>query len=268
MAKQQGRCIFCGGYGLSLEHVFPDWLRKIFPRAHTDTHTEGDTVYMFVPARGYVPLAANRKKRQGQSGTRKVRVVCRKCNNGWLSTLEEGMKPILTSLIFDTPLTLLPSGQRSLATWIAKTVMTGEFIKRNDISITQTEREVFRSTLQPAQHWNIWLAPYVGGKWSACGMFHNGVGIYLPPEPIRVGVKNTHWTVIGIGQIAMLAAASTAHGITFEFEDETRGDFTRIWPATGRPIAWPTRLHLTDAGVDETARRFSHWLGLEPPQLA
>jgi len=38
LVKPHGRCIFCGGTGLSKEHIWSDWLSGLIPR--NDEHGE------------------------------------------------------------------------------------------------------------------------------------------------------------------------------------------------------------------------------------
>src|ERR1700728_1937069 len=38
-------------------------------------------------------------------------------------------------------------------------------------------------TPEPGAHWQIWIGFYIGQKLLAGGIFHHGVGIYLPPRP-------------------------------------------------------------------------------------
>src|SRR5271169_2401942 len=69
--KPPGKCIFCGGPGVTHEHLFSDWLRDLFPRSAADTHTIAQAV-AWTPRPRFV-----RQIRQGHSGTRTVRKVCR-----------------------------------------------------------------------------------------------------------------------------------------------------------------------------------------------
>jgi hypothetical protein len=115
--RAPGRCIFCGAFGLTKEHVLPDWLRSIFPRLPTDTHTVGTVDWVHLPTAGIMPLPS-RRLRQGQAGSRKVKVVCKGCNTGWLSVMEESTKPILGSLVQGTAGVLTNTQQRALAAWI------------------------------------------------------------------------------------------------------------------------------------------------------
>ena len=114
---------------MSSEHVLPDWLRQIFPRSPADLHTQGATKW--VPTNlGWLRPVTLRQKKHGHASTRRVRVVCAKCNSGWLSILEQRTKPLLERLIRGD-LVILGSRQKSLiATWTAKTAMTAEFLAR------------------------------------------------------------------------------------------------------------------------------------------
>jgi hypothetical protein len=138
--RPPGRCIFCGGFGLTKEHVLPDWLRSIFPRSPADTHTVGTVDWINLPTVGPIPLPG-RSQRQGQAGSKKVKVVCKSCNTGWLSAMEEATKPILSALVQGTACALTITQQRALAIWITKTTMTAEFLVPKQITIKQAERE-------------------------------------------------------------------------------------------------------------------------------
>lgn len=223
--------------------------------------------HFLLPKVGYVPLPLQPSRHQGQAGTRKVRVVCNCCNNGWMNELETKAKPILEALICGHPFSITPHEQSVMATWVTKTTMTAEFLKPRETAIPFIERNYIMSNLAPPPHWSVWIAPYVGETWKGGGIFHHGVGIYVPPEIMQVGVKNTQWTVLGLGRLIAVAASSTVPNFTFEFEDEERSNFTRLWPVGISRVTWPTPLHLTDAGVNRVAQLFSNWLGIDPPSL-
>jgi hypothetical protein len=50
-----------------------------------------------------------------------VRCVCADCNNGWMSELEDEVKPVLTPLLKNHRTTLTRDDQILLATWATKT---------------------------------------------------------------------------------------------------------------------------------------------------
>lgn len=266
MARPPGRCIFCNGFGLTKEHVFPDWMRTVFTRLPTDTHTFYDIDYVDLPTIGTVPLPS-RRTGQGQVGSKKVKVVCRACNNGWLSQLEQNAKPLLTEVLNGRQRTFSVADQKLLATWIVKTTMTAEFWRPKEIAIKQPEREEFRLKMEPSSRWQIWGALYIGTKLQAGAIYHHGVGIYLPPNPVRVGVKNTQYTVMGIGRFLAINLSSEQEGLTFGMNPQLDVALIRLWPPIGTPVSWPLARSIDDPAAERIIAAFAKALGLPPASL-
>jgi hypothetical protein len=261
-----GRCIFCGGLGLSKEHVLPDWLAEIFPRAATDSHTVGSFDWINIP--GHVVPIQNTTRKQGQAGTRKVRVVCEtNCNNGWLSRLEAATKPLLFDLVHGYSRTLTVADQRLLATWIAKTTMTAEFVRSKEVAISQATRDRFYATPEPPAHWSIWIAFYSGTEWLAGNIFHHGVGMYLPPLEMKPGVKNTQYTVITLGHLMCICAGSEDERQEFKLDARMQPAVRQLWPASGLDIAWPPERSIDDQGAQAVTKAFGRWMGLDVPPM-
>src|SRR5260370_18573712 len=108
----------------------------------------------------------SRQRRRGHSTTRQVRKVCRKCNNGWLSRLEEKIKPLLVSLMNGESCFLGIPEQTMLATWAMKTVMTAEFMEPTMSAVPIEDREFLMRTLSPPPAgWWIWIAGSQGEEW-------------------------------------------------------------------------------------------------------
>jgi hypothetical protein len=101
--------MFCGGSGLTQEHVWPRWLNgavelgRLFGYRHG---TEGSEPEAFEWSAG--------------GFTQTVGDVCRQCNSGWLSELEAAVKPLLTPMIRGDRQTLGPEDQRIVAAWAMK----------------------------------------------------------------------------------------------------------------------------------------------------
>lgn len=104
--------MFCHreGQSLTLEHIYPDWLSKLFNQKLKVTNdVSGDDL-----------------SRTWQSTVfqDKVKLVCSDCNNGWMSTLEGEVKDLLTSVAFTHDgRTLSQEDQRRLSLWVQKTVL-------------------------------------------------------------------------------------------------------------------------------------------------
>lgn len=104
-------CIFCGSTGkLSGEHIFPDWLSKMFDdRIVGINEVRGDN------------LARDWTKSIFQD---KLKKICETCNSGWMSTLERSAKDLLVALIFTHgQLTLDEKDQHLLSLWAQKTLL-------------------------------------------------------------------------------------------------------------------------------------------------
>src|SRR5262245_26970593 len=81
-------------------------------------------------------LKGSAKFISGDPQSRRVKNVCRRCNNGWMSVLQEHTKPIIIPLLKGDTTLLNSDRQNTLATWAAMTV-SAEYIetKRAAISI-------------------------------------------------------------------------------------------------------------------------------------
>jgi hypothetical protein len=256
-------CIFCGGASgasVSKEHVFPDWLCQLFPRSAQDTHTHGITNW--IGLRLDTPVTA-RRQRQGRVTTRKVRVVCKKCNNEWLSSLETSAKPLLCALLRGAQFALGPEEQLLLATWMAKTCMTAEFIDRSKIAIPSEDRRHLMRTLSPPQvGWWIWMAGSQGVEWEA-GINHFSGHLQVPPAPPEAsGIVNLQSTTLGIGRLLLFAISTSFPGFSFSLTNPHSADLQPIWPLRPTVVLWPPRRFLADREIDTIAGNVARAFGV------
>jgi hypothetical protein len=254
------KCIFCNGASgtrLTKEHIFPDWLRQFFPRSPTDTHTHGLTSW-----KGLEPVTA-RTKKQGQAGSRRVKVVCQECNNEWLSGLEKRAKPLLIMLIRGMPFTLNADAQRLLAVWAAKTVMTAEFVDPTKVAIPAVERASLMRDLAPPQRgWWIWIAGSQGIEWLT-GINHFSGRLNRTPIDLETpDVVNLQSTTIGLGRLLIHVASTVVPDQSFALQNPDTADLRPIWPQPTAPIVWPRNRLLTDEDIDFIARTIPRAMGV------
>jgi hypothetical protein len=262
MAKREpflyGRrqCIFCErqppAVKISKEHVFGDWLRDLFPRDSATTHTLGLIDWK---RGGLHQPTITRTQGQGHSGSKKVKVVCKECNETWLSnSIEDIAKPILTLLITGQPTTIDADMQRILASWAAKTVMTSEQVNKDKAVVQQHERTWLKDKLEPPPGWHIWIGSYSGMQWRDLAIFQHQGGLTVPSTDISGSTEhNLELTMIGAGQLLFLVINSTWQRIWDILEGlGTPGGvgLARIWPITDAAIRWPRPLVLTDAEAE------------------
>ncbi len=117
-AGSKRRCVFCGGKGLTKEHVWPAWLAKATrAQAKLAHHVSWSEVQDHVRERS--PFTA-------PPFTATVRRVCATCNHGWIHDLEDRVRPILLPMLEGRGRTLYPATRKTLALWAWKTVMMFE----------------------------------------------------------------------------------------------------------------------------------------------
>lgn len=90
---------------------------------------------------------------------KKVKAVCKPCNNGWMSDLEESNIPLIGNLMQDVALTLDGSQQYKIVTWAVKMSMIGDFLARSHrpLFFAQAEREQLRVATNLPPRTYVWL---------------------------------------------------------------------------------------------------------------
>lgn len=246
------RCIFCRGSPLTLEHILPDWMREIIPRTPDQKHN-------FITATKNPDVSQERIEtsdlRQGHPLSKKVRVVCKSCNTGWLSDFEDELKPKIKPLILGGKSILTPWDQRRVATWAAKTSMTMEFIHPETAAITFGEREYLRLHREPKKTFNVWIGRYKGIRHKFAYHHHSLLFESGSPTPTETMVPpNTQATVIRAGGLFLHVTSSSAPGVTFDLKNETpgsRGDeLRRIWPSPSGDLNWLAAPALSDSDIN------------------
>lgn len=243
MHKAPGRCIFCHGFGLSKEHLFSDWLREIFPRSGDDTHSVGEA--------DSSPWRVTHA--QGHSGTKKFRIVCKACNNGWMNHVDADAKYAATPLILGEKMRVSPEVQHILALWFSKIATIGDSRKPKRSVIPQAQRKYIMEHKRPPDEWEVWLATYGGTDYRDLALLQrNGRLDFTPvlgPGERFKGFAET--TFLGMGKLTALVI-----GDDLPFMDFNVGTYAeiaqRIWPV-GDAFDWPLSHVMDDAEATSAA---------------
>lgn len=140
-------CMFCGANELSDEHLFGDWWKDYVgerdPRIRQVSHSvSSGLTEKWVHRQGQM-------KRKGNVLNQKIPCVCKACNNGWMSQIENGMKEAYVKEFRDGA--KLETSYRSIAAWAT--------LKHYIIEWTNfSENAKHHSEL-------LSLAPQVVGRW-------------------------------------------------------------------------------------------------------
>lgn len=237
--KKIGKCIFCDNLGnLSKEHLFAKWLVDYFPRNSDSMHTGMYTDWRDVNFSSQ--SFDERRVHQGHSGSKKLRVVCRHCNNGWMSALENSVRTLLPPLISAKRHGILPEEQEKLATWAVKTAMVAERFRRDGAQIPQSDRFKLMNELCPPKGWFVWIAKYGGGDWENLSIGHVRAGLNATPIANHKEASDyVQATTFGLGQVLFCVLGCSLPRAEKFFEGRETEGIVQVWPARPRSIIWP-----------------------------
>lgn len=151
----QKECIFCGNQGgMSKEHLWPNWLNKL-------TEKDADAKYQEGAAYGLGNTVDNKFKMNVRSGdvmTKKYRVVCRTCNGGWMSSIEESVKPILLEAFGDCDKFLTNNDLKELVTWLVMKNIVAEQTDNESVVTSKEECHLFERNRGFPKHYRVYAA--------------------------------------------------------------------------------------------------------------
>jgi hypothetical protein len=256
--RPAGKCIFCGGPGVTHEHLFSDWLRDLFPRSAADTHTIAQAVE-WTPRPRFV-----RQVRQGHSGTRTVRKVCLGCNSGWISEIDDAASRFAPPLIQGQSITVTREAQEALATWFAKIATVADARLHADSVVLQSDRDwILRRSLPPLL-WQIWIGSYQGTDWRDLALFQHGGILDLTAVSGRHKLKGyVTATTFGLGNLVALVVGSEHPRIEINIGTAALL-LKRIWPSPST-FGWPLYHVLSDADANDIAEILRHAVATPHP---
>lgn len=127
----KNQCLFCQKTSLTKEHVFPKWLREHYPN---------ETVIN--------EFTSTKKQWITQPFDHQAKVVCKDCNEGWMSELEVKFRPIFNEMIALEKLELSDLKQSIISFWAQKTVLMLNQATPGSIKITsESYKEIYESRL-------------------------------------------------------------------------------------------------------------------------
>ena len=225
-------CIFCSRPASSLEHVFPQWVlnRKDMGKSRIKL--------------------GNRPERIATMHL-KVRTICRECNNGWMSDLEDAVRPILIPIFEDKTVFLSQDQQATLGTWVMKIVFLNDTTRgRNEAHrfYTKDETLAFGSSRQLPDFTTIWI-----GRLTDVRRAITGTQFATTDERgVLTGLATTLTNEHFVAQVLTLKLDPEPEGpATIELKMEP-GEWdsvlSRIWHPEHPQINWPTPVSFTSSG--------------------
>ena len=230
------KCIFCAGSNLSKEHFWPNWMGSFFERTDHDKNVR--EVYESKEKQPHLPK--KKINRPGRIISKKLRVVCASCNNGWMSNLEEKVKPTLLSILEKKALLLDRESMSNLSKWITMKVFIAEQSEPETQLTSEEELYLFKKNLEIPNYLRI----YIGRHNIICNSAYYRQSCTLGKSKedfdhcLATGThRNTHAIVFLVGQLLVYVFGSRSinFGVvkTFSFSS-----LYPIFPSAPFEIQW------------------------------
>lgn len=232
-------CIFCGDPANSMEDVFPLWIIRMLRRSAAER----------VPMRTYRYRQPPREWMTLNS-VLKAKLVCRACNNGWMSRLEDQLKPIFTPMILGNPVTVTPSQQERICTWLTKCALLFDAMDDGEVFYDALDRHHFRRKVEPFYNGvNVWLGHYAGTNGRAFfdhrtlrAPVSSGNSVKMHVLTISLGK-----VVLQMGSVKMLDYKDMGKNFEMQPIGPRFAEATvQIWPMNLGGISWPPAVSLND----------------------
>jgi hypothetical protein len=251
-------CVFCRSRSAdSKEHAWPEWLLNALGEGPATVRSE----------RSGEPA----KEWRGVKAGVKVKCVCAKCNNEWMSALEVEAKPFLLPLILGKQAELSGAQQLAIATWSLKTAMVFDCTRTTkDWFFSQEERSglydartgVGLGTPFPP-HTFVWLAAYRGQNTAtSSASVLRGIADVGPNRERQVPIEG-HVSTIAAGVFVVQVLTTRLpptepnrepilHSSGAMWDRST----VRVWPGVARLAGWPPATVLDDETLQDFETRW------------
>jgi hypothetical protein len=254
------KCAFCGNDAgkISGEHLISAWIGELLGE-------QNYTVRFIHPETGEI------KTWPAKSLDVEINAVCKRCNETWMSRIEEGAKYAFSHIIRDgSPVSLLSRGIATLAAFAFKSAVVATYINRKqEPFFTRAERERFRSSLEIPPNVQMWLAglPDI----SMTGTFIGHVfGIDVPRGTVWHGIEiddfESYAFTYSAGHLVLQVLACrhgkiSNRGKPLPVLQPNTGwneSVMQFWPNNGTPIRWPPALDLSSDALNGLANRWKN----------
>jgi len=246
--KKQRTCIFCSKKGgISKEHFWPEWLGQYLPKSSEDRN-----ISELHAAEGKAPKRLqNRTERQGNVITKKIRVVCRECNNGWMSVLEEKVKPIIASLLGGHSCKLNKEQINDLSLWAAVKAIVGEHAEGRMALTPSADRYLLYKDHTIPEYFRIFAGVHSSETKTAYIRHSTTISLTMdgPDPPLPPDIRRNIQTVdFLVGPLLLHVVAVRVAGLNID-ELFSSSVLARLWPPSLEEIDLFSLKRIDDVGL-------------------
>jgi hypothetical protein len=230
-------CIFCGVAlahsslnqpdSRTKEHVYARWFRDF---------VVNDKIKMFT-SDGKTPTF----HRQINLAKFWNRSVCAKCNNGWMSRLEQEVDPIIDKLVGGTDFNQLSLSEvETLARWAGKTAIVLGYLTPFPAIVPEHARHTFLPTSDVLPHMRMFYSSIQADKTLEGGYLQLGYGAELPVVG-SAGASGQRFTLCVYNHLFTVDFPPMLAGLRYDLTNSVSAE---VWPA--RIPAGTAELNLAD----------------------
>ena len=223
--------MFCDAAGVTKAHVFAESWTGLFDEP--DDTREHEVVHRYVdPSTG-----KQREIKRAKTFALKSRKVCGTCTSGWLSQLEERVRPLMAAFAQNTPMILDSDEQADLALWATAASLIA-------MSMDPEARGFAHPTLpceinrrnHPTAGMDIWLGANAHGE---SGWFGSHS---LNLRNTREAPEQGAWgATITFGYAVIHIVCHDVPNQRIRLKGDAHRSLRRIW-GTGDRVVWPPKL--------------------------
>ncbi len=181
----------------------------------------------------------------------KSKVVCRHCNNEWMSQLESAIKPILEPMALGHwPVMLSSQDCARLGAWVLKTVVMLEMAQPTPAVIPLSHRKHVARRLSPPARAQVWAGARPPGQ-APTRFDHQSGG------DSETKLHDGYIALLGVGQFFGYVVSLPSTGRDSEdpppflLNFEEAPIFKRLWPAPTQGIRFPPKWSCKDDDLDD-----------------
>jgi hypothetical protein len=185
----------------------------------------------------------------------KVKVVCERCNNGWMSRIENHAIPLVAPMANGVTTRLRPREQARVAAWVALTAMVSQHLHPPaDRFVPEAHYHQFLKIKQPLNTMTVWLGalskPIPARVAKGMSYFTSASAMNLSefvsvpngaPEVLAKDVaegKSLYVITMNVGPLLMFLLGHETPGVQGVVAPGAEASLQRIWPLSGH-LRWP-----------------------------
>lgn len=191
-------CIFCQDANgtLSRQHILPDRIGNVLPRIET-SHFRAPLQIAVAPASvAFKPSLP--KKVNGHLGARKLLLVCKSCNEGWIEAAEHAAFEYIDPLMLGQSIKLNQQAQADVSLTLAIMAVMMDREKFSTRSIPDADASHLFCKREVPPHWQLFVGRQNDPSWNYRWRHQGGLG--MRPDHSTAGCF-----VITIGLGALVA---------------------------------------------------------------